>query len=77
MDLENLCWATYTSEQRQLLGSMGRPDYEHPSAAAFNQALMVGVRFLRAEGMGYAIKRLRRQLWSEFFGGEPPSEQAA
>jgi hypothetical protein len=70
LDLPDVCWATYPEEHRQLLQWLGRPDYEHPAAAAFNRALIAGTRFLHAEGLGYesAIARLRRHLWSEFFG---------
>jgi hypothetical protein len=73
LDLPDVCWETYPEQHRPLLQRLGRPDFEHRDAAAYNRALIAATHFLRAEGLGHdsVIERMRRHLWEGFFPNEP------
>jgi hypothetical protein len=72
-DLPEVCWATYPEEHRDFLRAHGRPDYEHPDAAAFNRALIAGRAFLRDSGDDgdERVSALRQRLWQAFFADLP------
>ena len=72
-ELSEVCWATYPEEHRDFLRAHGRPDYEHPDAAAFNRALIAGRAFLRASGDDgdERLAALRKYVWQAFFADLP------
>jgi hypothetical protein len=73
LDLEDVCWERYPEEFRPTLQWLGRPDYEHPGAAAFNRALIAASNYLRDGGGPLdvaALEQFRRYLWRAFFGDE-------
>ena len=72
-ELEDVVWSYYPEECRQLLSSLGRPDYEHPNAAVYNRALIAGKMFLQetSDDGCDALKRLRSYLWPALFVDAP------
>ena len=74
-DLDDVCWETYPEPHRGLLRAYGRPDYEHPDAAAYNRALIASEAFLRDTGRdaGGEFLLLREYLWRALFGDDPPA----
>ncbi len=72
-DLEAVCWSYYPHEHRQLLATLGRPDYDHPNAAHYNHALVAVALSMREDGPldQAALMRFRRRLWAAFFDDAP------
>lgn len=72
-DLEYEYLVDYPERFRSMLQRLGRPDYEHPNARAFNNALTNEADRLKEDGLADSseLREFHRLLWKETFGGEP------